>query len=107
MAAVMVRDPLFAALEACEDAIRLGPPIRAAGEFLCSLRAEQPVIGEVSDPCLALGRAFRRPGREPGLAYGLRHLAHFFGTPPAVFDHALEIIGPLLLPIDAGIGFLQ
>src|SRR4051794_30564848 len=98
MAAVMVRDPLFAALEACEDAVRLGPPIRAAREFPCSLRAEQSGIGEVSDPCLAFRGTLRGPGREPGLAHGLRHLAHLFGTPPAVFDHALEIIGPLFFP---------
>src|SRR6185295_9190542 len=103
MAEVMARASLLALFATGEDTIRLGPPIRATGKFLGTLDAEQSVIGVVGDPCLALGRACCGPGREPGIADGFGHLAHLLGTAPAMFDHALEVVGALFLPIDAGI----
>src|SRR4029453_14524964 len=55
---------LFFSLQHREDAVRLGAPIRAAGEFLGALGAEQAVIGEVGDPGLPLGRALRGARRD-------------------------------------------
>src|SRR5262245_16534454 len=105
--ALMEAASLFFGLQHREDAVRLGAPIRAAGEFLGALCAEQAVIGEVGDPGLPLGRALRGPRRQPSLAHGLGDFAHFLGAAAAVLDYALEEIGALLFPIDAGIGFLQ
>jgi hypothetical protein len=69
--------------------------------------AESAGVGQVGDPGLALGRALRRPGREPRLAHRLRHFAHFFAAAAAVLDHALEEIRALLFPVDAGKGFVE
>ena len=70
-------------------------------------RAEQPFVGEVGDPGLAFGGALRRPWRQPDLAHGLGDLAHFFAAAAAMLDDALEEIGALLLPVDAGKGLLE
>src|SRR5215475_2825237 len=61
LTALMTTPFLFPNLEHREDAIRLGAPIRAAGEFLRPLGAEQAVIGEIGDPGLPLGGALRGP----------------------------------------------
>src|ERR1700731_4914136 len=94
-------------LEIGEDAVGFEPPIGAAGERRRAFRTEQALIGEVGDPGLALGGSFRRPRCEPDLAHGLGDLADLFAAAAAVFDDALEEIGALFLPIDAGIGLLE
>src|SRR5665213_3166700 len=53
------------------------------------------------------GGALRRPWREADLAHGFGDLAHLLAAAPAMLDHALEEIGALFFPIDAGIGFLE
>ena len=42
---------------------------------------------------------------EPDFADRRRRLDHFLGAAPAVLDHALEEVGALALPVDAGKGF--
>src|ERR1700754_1751613 len=59
-----------------ENAVGLRAPVRAAGEFLGAPRAEQTVVGEISDPGLAFGSTLRGPRRQPGVAHGLGDFAH-------------------------------
>src|ERR1700761_3482594 len=94
-------------LDLGEDAVGLGSPVRAARKRFRPFRTEQALIGEVGDPGLAFGGSFRRPRREADLAHGFRHLANLLAAAPAMFDHALEEIGGLFLPVDAGIGLLE
>src|SRR5712671_6459450 len=94
-------------LDVGEDAVGLGAPIRAAGKRCRALRTEQALIGEVGHPGLAFGRALRRPRREADLAHGFGYLTNLFAAAPAMFDHPLKEVGALLLPVDAGIGFLE
>src|ERR1700733_780895 len=96
----------LAVFDAGEDTVGFGAPVGTAGEALLALRTEQPIIGEVGNPGLAFGRALRRPRREADLAHGFRPLADFLGAAPATFDHPLEEVGALFLPVDAGKGFL-
>ena len=65
----------FGGLQFCEDPVGLGAPIRAAGKFLCALRSEQALVGEISDPGLTFGCALRRPWRQTDFADGFRYLA--------------------------------
>ncbi len=90
-----------------KNAVGLEAPVGAAREGFAAPGAEQALVGEVGDKALARGGALRRPWCEAGLAHGFRHLADFFAAAPAVLDHALEEIGALFLPIDAGKGFLE
>src|SRR5436853_98034 len=69
--------------------------------------AERASGSEIGGPGLACGGALRGPWREASLAYGLGDFAHFLRAPPSMLDDALEVIGALLFPIDAGIGFLK
>ena len=85
-----------------EDAVGLDAPVGAAREACRASRAEHAFVGEVGDPGLALGGALGRPRCQADLAHGLGHLAHFLAAPAAVLDHALEEVGALLLPVDAG-----
>ena len=62
---------------------------------------EQALVGEVSDPGLALGGALGRPRRKPDLAHRLGNFADLFGAASAVLDHALKKVGALLFPVDA------
>ena len=79
---------------------------RRCARIACrALRTEQSVVGEVGDPGLAFGGARRRPRRQADLAHGLGDLAHLLAAAAAMLDHALEEIGALLLPVDAGKGF--
>ena len=78
-----------------------------AREGFAAPLAEPAGIGQVGHPGLALRGAAGRPGVEARFTHGLRHLAHFLGAAAAVFDHALEEVGPLFLPVDAWKGFLQ
>ena len=71
-------------------------------KFLGTFRAEQALVGEIGDPGLPFGGARADHGVEPDLAHRLGHLAHLFAAPPAMLDHALEEVGALLLPVDAG-----
>src|SRR5712671_594470 len=81
-----------------EDAVGFRAPVGTAGKVLRAFRTEQALVREVGDPCLAFGRALRRPRRQTGLAHGFRYLADFFAAPPAVLDDALEKVGALLFP---------
>src|SRR5262249_5746333 len=74
---------------------------------LCAPGAEHAAIGEIGDEGLPLGGARRRLRLEAGLAHGLGDLAHFLSAAAAVLDHALEEIGALFLPVDAGKGLLE
>src|SRR5450631_3031377 len=94
-------------LERGEDAVGFDPPIGAAGEFLLASGAEQALLGEVGDPGLTFGGALRRPGRQTDVLHGFGDLAHFLGAATAMLDDALEEIGALLLPVDAGKGLRQ
>src|SRR5438874_3946773 len=91
----------FGGLQFCEDPVGLGAPIRAAGKFLCALRSEQALVGQVSDPGLTFGCALRRPWRQTGFADSLRHLAHLLTTSAPMLDDALKKIGALFFPVDA------
>src|SRR5439155_14631225 len=82
LTALMHAPFLLLGLQHRKNAVRLGAPVRAAGEFPGALGAEQAVIGEVGDPGLPLGGALRGPWREPGLAHGLGDLTHFLRAPP-------------------------
>jgi hypothetical protein len=88
-----------------EYPVGLGTPVGAAGKSRCRAIAEGAGIGKLRHPGVALGAAGGRPGRESGLAHGLRHLAHLLGAAAAVLDDALEEVAALLLPVDAGKGF--
>ena len=95
--------PLVVPGERGEDAIRVAAPIRA-GRLAVAHRAG---IGEVGDPGLALRGAGGGPRLEPGFPHRLRGLAHLLGAAAAVLDHALEEVGSLPLPVDAGKGLGQ
>ena len=86
-----------------EDAVRVGAPIRAGGLAL----AHRAGIGEVGHPGLALRGAGGGPRLEPGFPHRLGGLAHLLGAAAAVLDHALEEVGSLPLPVDAGKGLGQ
>ena len=89
------------------DPVGLGAPVRAAGKFLGAPGAEQALVGEVRDPGLALGGAVA-PTRAPDRsAHGLGYFAHLLGAAAAMLDHALEEVGALPLPVDAGKGLRQ
>ena len=75
---------------------RVGEPALAA------LLAEEPRVGEIGHPGLALGRAGRAPRLEAGLAHGDGRLAHLLGAAAAMLDDPLEEVAGLLLPVDAG-----
>src|ERR1700730_8067731 len=94
-------------LDARDDAVGFRAPVGAAGEGLRALLTEQPFVGEVGDPALALRRALRRPRRQPDLAHGFRYLTDLFAAASAVLDDALEEVGALFFPIDAGKRFRQ
>ena len=79
----------------------------AAGEIFVPRAPNTPWSARSATKRLTLGGAFRRPRRQAGLAHGLGDLAHFFGAAAAVFDHALEEVGALLLPIDRRKGFRE
>ena len=90
-----------------EDPVGLDAPVRAAGERPAALLAEQPRVGEIGDPGLALGGAGGAPGLEAGLAHGDGRLAHLLRAAAAMRDGALEEVGGLLLPVDAREGLAQ
>src|SRR5215212_9397251 len=83
-----------------EEAVRLDAPISAARELRRPAGPEQPLVGQVGDPGLTLGRARCRPRRQADLAHRLRNLPHFLAAAPSVLDHALEEVGALPLPVD-------
>ena len=85
-----------------EDPVGLDAPVREWRRRASALLAEQARVGEIGHPGLALGGARRAPRLEAGLAHGDGRLAHLLGAAAAVRDDALEEVGGLLLPVDAG-----
>src|SRR5512143_3019805 len=94
-------------LQVGEHAVGLDTPIRAARKPRRTLDAEQPRVGQVGHPGLALGRACSAPWLEAGFAHRDRDLAHLLAAATTMLDHALKEVGALLLPVDAGERLLQ